>query len=130
MSCGVTQTFPFSQSSSDSMRGLTLSIVAAAVVDLASAVPAPNNWASSSSLSLSSSSSYASVTSSYASSASASASASASSTASSPLASTNFSSSLPLPYTPSGGFGTNGSQPVYAPLSDFDYQSLVRLIYS
>lgn len=30
------------------------------------------------------------------------------------------------PFTPEGGLGTNGSLPVYAPLSDFDFQSIVR----
>ena len=33
------------------------------------------------------------------------------------------------PYTPQGGFGNNGSEPVYAPLSDFDYQSLNLALY-
>ena len=33
---------------------------------------------------------------------------------------------LPPP-TPSGGLGTNGSLPYYHPLSDFDFQSIVRL---
>ncbi|PPQ72995.1 hypothetical protein CVT26_014511 [Gymnopilus dilepis] len=31
----------------------------------------------------------------------------------------------PKPFTPPGGLGTNGSLPVYKPLSDFDTQSLV-----
>jgi hypothetical protein len=32
----------------------------------------------------------------------------------------------PAPYTPSGGLGTNGSEPVYVPQTDFDFQSMVR----
>ena len=32
----------------------------------------------------------------------------------------------PAPYTPNGGLGTNGTEPVYKPQSDFDYESLVR----
>lgn len=32
----------------------------------------------------------------------------------------------PAPYTPSGGLGTNGSEPVYAPETDFDFQSMVK----
>ncbi|KAK3384065.1 ferritin-like domain-containing protein [Lasiosphaeria ovina] len=35
----------------------------------------------------------------------------------------------PAPYTPSGGLGTNGSAPVYKPLSDFDYESLALALY-
>jgi len=35
----------------------------------------------------------------------------------------------PAPYTPSGGLGTNGSAPVYRPMSDFDYQSLSLALY-
>lgn len=31
----------------------------------------------------------------------------------------------PAPYTPNGGLGTNGTEPVYKPQSDFDYESLV-----
>lgn len=36
---------------------------------------------------------------------------------------------LPVPYTPSGGEGTNGSEPIYHPMSDFDYQSLALALY-
>lgn len=32
----------------------------------------------------------------------------------------------PAPYTPAGGIGTNGTEPIYNVRSDFDYQSLVR----
>ncbi|KIK71562.1 hypothetical protein GYMLUDRAFT_66753 [Collybiopsis luxurians FD-317 M1] len=32
--------------------------------------------------------------------------------------------SLPTPFTPPGGLGTNSTPPVYTPLSDFDFQSL------
>ncbi|CCG81380.1 Protein rds1 [Taphrina deformans PYCC 5710] len=35
----------------------------------------------------------------------------------------------PMPYTPAGGFGTNGSYPLYHPLSDFDYESLSLALY-
>ena len=35
----------------------------------------------------------------------------------------------PLPFTPSGGIGTNGSLPLYKPASDFDYQSLALALY-
>ncbi|KAK3682061.1 ferritin-like domain-containing protein [Podospora appendiculata] len=35
----------------------------------------------------------------------------------------------PAPYTPSGGDGTNGSAPVYRPLSDFDYESIALALY-
>jgi hypothetical protein len=31
----------------------------------------------------------------------------------------------PAPFTPSGGLGTNGSEPVYVPETDFDFQSIV-----
>lgn len=31
----------------------------------------------------------------------------------------------PAPYTPAGGLGTNGTEPVYNAKSDFDYESLV-----
>lgn len=34
----------------------------------------------------------------------------------------------PAPYTPAGGLGTNGTEPVYNAKSDFDYESLVRSI--
>ncbi|KAL1864119.1 hypothetical protein Daus18300_007899 [Diaporthe australafricana] len=33
-------------------------------------------------------------------------------------------SNQPAPYTPAGGLGTNGSEPVYRVQSDFDYQSI------
>ena len=33
------------------------------------------------------------------------------------------------PYTLQGGFGNNGSEPVYGPLTDFDYQSLNLALY-
>ncbi|KAL2255546.1 hypothetical protein VTK26DRAFT_3156 [Humicola hyalothermophila] len=36
---------------------------------------------------------------------------------------------LPAPYTPSGGDGTNGSEPVYRMLSDWDYQSIALTLY-
>lgn len=32
----------------------------------------------------------------------------------------------PAPYTPAGGLGTNGTEPIYNVRSDFDYESLVR----
>jgi hypothetical protein len=32
----------------------------------------------------------------------------------------------PAPYTPAGGLGTNGTEPVYNAKSDFDYESLVN----
>jgi len=35
----------------------------------------------------------------------------------------------PMPYTPSGGIGTNGSEPVYKVASDFDYQSLALALF-
>ncbi|KAK3309464.1 uncharacterized protein B0T15DRAFT_515562 [Chaetomium strumarium] len=35
----------------------------------------------------------------------------------------------PMPFTPSGGIGTNGSEPVYKVASDFDYQSLALALY-
>lgn len=35
----------------------------------------------------------------------------------------------PLPYTPAGGLGTNGTEPVYRVQSDFDYQSLLLGLY-
>lgn len=43
----------------------------------------------------------------------------------------NGSTTVPetMPYTPAGGFGTNGSYPLYAPLSDFDYESLALALY-
>ena len=36
---------------------------------------------------------------------------------------------LPAPYTPDGGEGTNGSEPVYEMMSDFDYQSIALGLY-
>jgi hypothetical protein len=33
----------------------------------------------------------------------------------------------PAPFTPSGGLGTNGSEPIYAPETDFDFESIVSL---
>lgn len=36
---------------------------------------------------------------------------------------------LPAPYTPNGGEGTNGTEPVYAMMSDFDYQSIALALY-
>ncbi|KAI1809707.1 hypothetical protein GGS20DRAFT_264391 [Poronia punctata] len=35
----------------------------------------------------------------------------------------------PAPYTPAGGLGTNGSEPVYRVQSDFDYQSIALALY-
>ncbi|KZT72231.1 hypothetical protein DAEQUDRAFT_736363 [Daedalea quercina L-15889] len=105
------------------MRCLALPLVAAAIADLIYAAPAASTSASTASPTSSVSSTSA------VSSASASSSVSASSSAASALASTGFNSSVPLPYTPSGGLDTNGSLPVYAPLSDFDYQSLNLALY-
>ncbi|KAI0405936.1 hypothetical protein F4802DRAFT_124782 [Xylaria palmicola] len=36
---------------------------------------------------------------------------------------------LPAPYTPGGGLGTNGSEPVYRVQSDFDYESIALALY-
>ena len=36
---------------------------------------------------------------------------------------------LPAPYTPAGGVGTNGTEPVYRVQSDFDYQSIALALY-
>lgn len=44
-------------------------------------------------------------------------------------ASGNLTSPEPMPYTPYGGLNTNGSIPVYHPLSDFDYESLALALY-
>ena len=33
----------------------------------------------------------------------------------------------PAPYTPAGGLGTNGSEPVYVVQSDFDFESIVSV---
>lgn len=35
----------------------------------------------------------------------------------------------PIPYTPAGGLGTNGTEPVYRVQSDFDYQSVLLGLY-
>ncbi|KAI1506006.1 ferritin-like domain-containing protein [Biscogniauxia marginata] len=35
----------------------------------------------------------------------------------------------PAPYTPGGGLGTNGSEPVYRVQSDFDYESVALALY-
>ncbi|KAI9721040.1 MAG: hypothetical protein M1812_002521 [Candelaria pacifica] len=35
----------------------------------------------------------------------------------------------PAPYTPAGGLGTNGTEPVYNAKSDFDYESLAVALY-
>ncbi|KAI0018016.1 ferritin-like domain-containing protein [Xylariomycetidae sp. FL0641] len=35
----------------------------------------------------------------------------------------------PAPYTPHGGLGTNGTEPVYRPQSDFDYESIALALY-
>ncbi|KAI1778726.1 ferritin-like domain-containing protein [Hypoxylon cercidicola] len=35
----------------------------------------------------------------------------------------------PAPYTPAGGLGTNGSEPVYRVISDFDYESVALALY-
>jgi hypothetical protein len=35
----------------------------------------------------------------------------------------------PIPYTPAGGLGTNGTEPVYQVQSDFDYQSILLGLY-
>ncbi|KAI1137670.1 ferritin-like domain-containing protein [Hypoxylon sp. FL0543] len=35
----------------------------------------------------------------------------------------------PAPYTPGGGLGTNGSEPVYRVASDFDYESIALALY-
>jgi hypothetical protein len=35
----------------------------------------------------------------------------------------------PMPYTPSGGIGFNGSDPIYKVQSDFDYQSLALALF-
>ncbi|KAI2615304.1 ferritin-like domain-containing protein [Hypoxylon sp. NC1633] len=35
----------------------------------------------------------------------------------------------PAPYTPAGGLGTNGTQPVYRVASDFDYESIALALY-
>ena len=32
------------------------------------------------------------------------------------------------PYMPKGGLGTNSTPPVYQPLSDFDFQSIVSIL--
>jgi hypothetical protein len=35
----------------------------------------------------------------------------------------------PIPYTPAGGLGTNGTEPVYRVQSDFDYESILLGLY-
>ncbi|KAI9872915.1 MAG: hypothetical protein M1830_001064, partial [Pleopsidium flavum] len=35
----------------------------------------------------------------------------------------------PAPYTPAGGLGTNGTEPIYNVRSDFDYESLAVALY-
>lgn len=45
------------------------------------------------------------------------------------VASGNLTSNETMPYTPYGGLNTNGSLPVYAPLGDFDYESLALALY-
>ncbi|KAI9851560.1 MAG: hypothetical protein M1838_003392 [Thelocarpon superellum] len=35
----------------------------------------------------------------------------------------------PAPYTPAGGLGTNGSEPVYQVTSDFDFESIALALY-
>ena len=35
----------------------------------------------------------------------------------------------PMPYTPGGGRDTNGTEPVYAPFSDWDFQSMALAVY-
>jgi len=35
----------------------------------------------------------------------------------------------PAPFTPSGGLGTNGSEPVYVPETDFDFESISLALY-
>ncbi|KAI9853216.1 MAG: hypothetical protein M1824_001521 [Vezdaea acicularis] len=35
----------------------------------------------------------------------------------------------PAPYTPAGGLGTNGSEPVYVVQSDFDFESIALALY-
>ncbi|KAK4040933.1 hypothetical protein C8A01DRAFT_45768 [Parachaetomium inaequale] len=41
----------------------------------------------------------------------------------------NLHGDQPMPFTPSGGIGTNGSEPIYKVASDFDYQSLALALY-
>ncbi len=45
------------------------------------------------------------------------------------VANGNLTQDETVPYTPYGGLNTNGTLPVYAPLSDFDYQSLALALY-
>jgi Ferritin-like domain len=45
------------------------------------------------------------------------------------VASGNLTTDETAPYTPYGGLDTNGTIPVYAPLSDFDYESLALVLY-
>ncbi|KAK9374437.1 uncharacterized protein V1513DRAFT_78030 [Lipomyces chichibuensis] len=41
----------------------------------------------------------------------------------------NLTSPEPRPYTPSGGLANNGSVPNYHPLTDYDYESLLLVLY-
>ncbi|KAI0376759.1 ferritin-like domain-containing protein [Hypomontagnella monticulosa] len=41
----------------------------------------------------------------------------------------NLHQKQPAPYTPGGGLGTNGSEPVYRVISDFDYESVALALY-
>ena len=45
------------------------------------------------------------------------------------VANGNLTQNATMPYTPYGGLDTNGTIPVYAPLSDFDYESLALGLY-
>lgn len=45
------------------------------------------------------------------------------------LADGNLHDPQPAPYTPAGGLGTNGTEPVYNAKSDFDFQSLALALY-
>jgi Ferritin-like domain len=45
------------------------------------------------------------------------------------VANGNLTSNETAPYVPYGGLGTNGTIPVYAPLSDYDYESLALVLY-
>lgn len=50
-------------------------------------------------------------------------------TATTYLANGDLQDPQPAPYTPAGGLGTNGTEPVYNAKSDFDYQSLALALY-
>lgn len=45
------------------------------------------------------------------------------------VANGNLTQNDTMPYTPYGGLDTNSTLPVYAPLSDFDYESLALALY-